>query len=72
MNRRSFISLAVLSPFIRAINPKDLFFDEIKLHGAPVISNMNWDKNIFFINQCFTLYVKNPRALGVITNIGLE
>jgi hypothetical protein len=44
VNRRSFISLALLSPFIRAIKPKDLFFDEIKLKGAPVVANQCWCK----------------------------
>lgn len=52
--------------------PKDLFFDEIKLKDVPVISNMKWDKNMFFINQSYFLHFNNPRLLGVITNIGPE
>jgi hypothetical protein len=76
VNRRSFLSLFAAIPLAGIKlepKPKDLFFDEIKLKGAPVIANMNWDrKNIFYINQCFLLNVNNPRALGVITNIGSE
>lgn len=46
MNRRNFLSLTILSPFIRMIKPEDLFFDMNKLKGVIPNENLLWDCNL--------------------------
>jgi len=72
VNRRTFLRALIAVPLAAKIptNPLELFFDTTKLHGARVVSNLNWDENtLYYIYTSFNLWVNNPSQIAIIDGI---